>query len=57
MPDYILAIIVPLAALGIIFAWVPLLNLICPPCANSFAQRYFRDQDIKTQSSSGPTRD
>ncbi len=56
MSDYILAIIFPLASLAIIFIWVPLLNLICPPCTSSFAQRYFQDA-MKARSSTRPTRD
>jgi hypothetical protein len=57
MTVYIVAILFPLAALAIIFAWVPLLNLICPPCTNSFAQRYFQEQFSKERSSTDPTQD
>ena len=57
MTVYIVAVLFPLAALAIIFAWVPLLNLICPPCTSSFAQRYFQEQFSKERSSAGPTQD
>jgi hypothetical protein len=56
MSDYVLAIAVPLASLAIIFIWVPLLNLICPPCATSFAHRYFQEA-MKARASLTPTPD
>jgi hypothetical protein len=31
MIDDIVAVLIPLVAIAIIFAWVPFLNLICPP--------------------------
>ena len=35
MSDYIFAVIIPIVAIAITYAWVPLLNLICPPCGRS----------------------
>jgi len=35
MSDYIFAVIIPLVAIAITFAWIPFLNLICPPCNRS----------------------
>ena len=32
----IIAVIIPFAAVAIVFVWVPLLNFICPPCVRSF---------------------
>jgi hypothetical protein len=32
----IVALIIPFAAVAIVFIWVPLLNFICPPCVRSF---------------------
>ena len=45
MSDYIFAIIIPLIAIAIIFAWVPFLNFICPPCRRSFAHRGFQGDE------------
>jgi hypothetical protein len=54
MSDAIVALIVPLGAVAIIFAWVPLLNLICPPCARSLERRRIQ---MKALSSAGSIRD
>jgi hypothetical protein len=35
MSDYIVALMIPLVALAITFAWIPFLNLICPPSNRS----------------------
>jgi hypothetical protein len=35
MSDYIFAVIIPIVAIAITYSWVPLLNLICPPCDRS----------------------
>jgi hypothetical protein len=32
MSDNIIALVIPVIMIAIIFAWVPLLNLICPTC-------------------------
>ena len=45
MSDYILAIIIPLGAIALAFAWVPFLNFICPPCARSLERRTFQRED------------
>jgi hypothetical protein len=39
MFDYIIAFIIPIVAIAIVFAWVPFLNFICPPCARSLETR------------------
>jgi hypothetical protein len=57
MPDYILALVIPLVAIAIIFAWVPLLNLICPPCGRSLERRSFQRDELKARSSIGSMRD
>ena len=57
MSDYIFAFIIPLVAIAIIFAWVPFLNLICPPRARSFERRGFQGEELKATSSIGPIRD
>jgi hypothetical protein len=57
MYDYIVAVVIPLVAVAIIFAWVPFLNLICPPCARSLERSGFRGEELKPRSSIGPFRD
>jgi hypothetical protein len=57
MSDYLFALIIPLVAIAIIFAWVPFLNLICPPCRRSLEHRGFQGDELKGRSSMGPIRD
>jgi hypothetical protein len=51
MSDYILAIIIPLGAIALAFAWVPFLNFICPPCARSLERRLFQAEELRARSS------
>ena len=57
MSDAIVALIVPLAAVAIIFAWVPLLNLICPPCARARERRRIQMKALKMLASTASIRD
>jgi hypothetical protein len=57
MSDYILALLIPLVSIAIAFAWVPFLNLICPPCARSVERRNFQGDELKTRSSMGSIQD
>jgi hypothetical protein len=57
MSDYIFALIIPLVAIAIIFAWIPFLNLICPPCGRSLESRGFQGEELEARSSVGPIRD
>jgi hypothetical protein len=41
MSDTIIALIIPAIMIAIIFAWVPLLNFVCPPCRRLSSQRLF----------------
>jgi hypothetical protein len=43
MSDTIIAIIIPLIMIAIIFAWVPLLNLICPTCPRASGWQYLQE--------------
>jgi hypothetical protein len=54
MSDTIVALIIPLAAIAIIFAWFPLLNLICRPCARTLELQRIQ---VKALSSAGSIRD
>ena len=57
MSDYIVAVVIPLVAVAIVFAWVPFLNLICPPCTRSFGRGGFQGEELKARSSIGPFQD
>ena len=57
MSDYIFALIIPLVAIAITFAWVPFLNLICPPRTRSLERRGIQGDELKARSSVGPIRD
>jgi len=57
MSDDIVAVIIPLIAIAIIFAWVPLLNLICPPCGRALERRRSQMDALKVRSSAGSIRD
>jgi hypothetical protein len=46
MYNYIVALVIPLVAVAIVFAWVPFLNLICPPSARSFERRGFQGEEL-----------
>ena len=49
MSDYILAFVIPLVSIAIVFAWVPFLNLICPPCARVLERPGFQGEELRTQ--------
>jgi hypothetical protein len=53
----ILALLIPLGAVALIFAWVPLLNLISPPSGSPLERRAFREDELKARSSMGVTQD
>ncbi len=38
MSEAILAIIVTAAIVALMFAWVPILNIVCPPCGRALAR-------------------
>ena len=43
MSDNIIAIVIPVIMIAIIFAWVPLLNLIFPTCPRASGWQYLRE--------------
>jgi hypothetical protein len=53
----ILALLIPLVAVAIVFAWVPFLNRICPPAQRSLERRAFREDELKARLSMGSSRD
>jgi hypothetical protein len=32
MSDALIALLIPAVMLAVVYAWVPLLNFVCPPC-------------------------
>jgi hypothetical protein len=49
MSDEIIAIIITVAIIGLLFAWAPFLNFICPPCGRFLAQRRVEKETIKNK--------
>jgi hypothetical protein len=47
MSDYIFAVTIPIVAIAITYAWVPFLNLICPPCDGSISRIGFQHDELK----------
>lgn len=50
MSDNIIALVIPVVMIAITFVWVPMLNLICPPCQRSSASRSLHETASKTHS-------
>ena len=50
MSDNIIALLIPVVMIAITFVWVPMLNLICPPCQRSSASRSLYETASKTHS-------
>jgi len=50
MSDNIIALIIPVVMIAITFVWVPMLNLVCPPCQRSPAWRSLHETASKTHS-------
>jgi hypothetical protein len=48
MSDEMIALIVTVAIIGLLFAWPPFLNLICPPCSRFLNQRRAEKQTSVT---------
>jgi hypothetical protein len=55
MSEEMIALIVTAAVIGLLFAWTPFLNFICPPCSRFLAQRrsekQIEEQSTKKQTS------
>jgi hypothetical protein len=41
MSNNIMAVVVTTVIIAIFFAWIPLLNFVCPPCGRFFGRRRF----------------
>jgi cytochrome c oxidase assembly protein Cox11 len=49
MSDEMISLIVTVAIIGLLFAWPPFLNFICPPCGRFLTQRRAEKQAIEKQ--------
>jgi hypothetical protein len=52
MSDTIIALLIPAVMIAIIFAWVPLLNFVCPPCGHLSGQQLIKNFAHQPQPSS-----
>ena len=48
MSDEIIALVITIAIIALFFLWVPLLNLVCPPCGR-FLERLRQKDPIKAR--------
>jgi hypothetical protein len=47
MSDEVIALVITLGIIALFFLWVPLLNLVCPPCGRFLAQRRIsKEKDV-----------
>jgi cytochrome c oxidase assembly protein Cox11 len=56
MSDEAIALVVTIAIVALFFAWVPILNLICPPCGRFLAQRRVQKEATKELTSAQTVR-
>ena len=56
MSDEVLALVITIAIIALFFVWVPLLNLVCPPCGRFFEQRRLQKEVAKERSPMGIVR-
>jgi hypothetical protein len=47
MSDEVISIVITIAIIALFFVWVPLLNLICPPCARFLERRRLQKEVAK----------
>jgi hypothetical protein len=43
MSDEVIALVITIAIIALFFVWVPLLNLVCPPCGRFLERRRQKD--------------
>jgi len=49
MSEKALALVITIATFALFFAWVPFLNLICPPCSRFLERRRLQKEPAKEQ--------
>jgi hypothetical protein len=47
MSDEVIAAVITIAVIALLFAWVPFLNLVCPPCARLLERRRLQKNATK----------
>jgi hypothetical protein len=50
MSDEVIALVITIAIIALFFAWVPFLNLVCPPCARFLERRRLQKNTGKERS-------
>jgi cytochrome c oxidase assembly protein Cox11 len=50
MSDEVIALVITIAIIALFFAWVPLLNLVCQPCARFLERRRLQKNIDKERS-------
>jgi hypothetical protein len=50
MSDEVIAFVITIAIIALFFAWVPFLNLVCPPCARFLERRRLQKNTGKKRS-------
>jgi hypothetical protein len=43
MSDEVIALVITIAIIALFFVWVPLLNLVCPPCGRFLERQRQKD--------------
>jgi hypothetical protein len=56
MSEDVIAILITLAIIALFFAWMPLLNFICPPCGRFLEQRRLQKEASKERTPLGTVR-
>jgi transposase-like protein len=53
MSDTVIALAITVAIIALFFVWVPLLNLVCPPCGRFLERRRLQKTVAKDSSPMG----
>ena len=56
MSEDVIALVITIAIIALFFIWVPLLNLVCPPCARFLERRRLQKELPKERSPIGIVR-
>jgi hypothetical protein len=51
MSDEVIALAITIAIIALFFVWVPLLNLVCPPCGRFLERRRLQKEVPKARPS------
>jgi len=57
MSDEVIAVVITIAIIALFFVWVPLLELVCPPCGRFLERRRLQKEPTKARASVVAIRD